>query len=145
MNKIEKKHKVFIQYDEYRTGGELESEDEWSSRTPEDVDVTVGNLLATSDVYLGGASIDVDFDPQDYIDKALYIVFVRYSTGDSFGTSSGNPDFPAVCTTSSKAFNIAKQIKTDSWVDPRGYCPWKGHFESLDSVEVLVKQLLDNK
>ena len=125
-----------VLYDEYSSGGEVCKEDEgtkWPNYEPTYIDVRLRDLVISNESSLRGESIEIDFDPLDYVGKKLYLVFVRYTTGGTFGYSTGNPCFPDCCINLKEAKKIEAKIREGKW---NGDSPWKGYFEKLDSVEV---------
>lgn len=84
----------------------------------------------------------------------VYLVFVEYSTGDSFGHSSGNISYVAVFKTEDKAWAVYNTIKNQDWDEKHdltyvsesgkemtdGWACWSGYFESIENIE--VKELI---
>lgn len=92
----------------------------------------------------------------------VYAVIVTYTTGNTFGSNSGNQAFAALLTEADKAFNLAEAIKAherminsrewrskpysergwenESYLEFEGeryYTgTWTGYFESIDTVDV---------
>lgn len=93
-------------------------------------------------------------------DKDYYLLYVIYSTGDSFSHHEGQIDYVELYEDRSLAEASAKMIEDDykewrkkenKWnveiLNSRGemfqfYCPWKGYFERLTSVEVENVRLI---
>lgn len=98
-----------------------------------------------------------------YDAKMLYVVTVTYSSGDSFGTSTGNFTVAFVTEDADEALKVKNSIEdndkfeksrrytfldktgNDSWVkvlkhSPKSvngvYSPWTGYFESIESVDI---------
>lgn len=139
--KKQKQNVVSIKCSEYETGGEVCKGDEdssWPSYEPREIDVSVLGIYAGDEVSLTNYQVDVSFDPEEYIGKPVYLVFVRYTTGDTFGCSIGNPHFAGCYIDEEKAIDIEKQINNNTY---GGDKPWNGYFESLDSVEVVTEIL----
>lgn len=100
---------LFIAYNESRSGGGIskgEENESWPSYDDENKEIYLSELMVVNEYLLNGDTIDVDFDITDHIGKPLYIVFVKYTTGGTFGCSHGNPYFPACCITAKEAFDI---------------------------------------
>ncbi len=84
------------------------------------------------------------------VGKPYILVWLTYSTGDSFGHSTGNPEFIMVFDNLENAYRLKTEIETryrsmkqdiDKWsFDFDGqtiYCgAWVGYFDSLESVRV---------
>ncbi len=100
-------------------------------------------------------SIPVDFDLVP--DMPLYLVYVVYSTGDSFGRSDGRTDFVDVLDNSVDADFLVKVINDRSLTRNNSYSvtitypsngrkfllspSWEGYFETIESVNVEIFQL----
>lgn len=84
--------------------------------------------------------IDVNFDPEAHINANVYIVVVRYSTGDTFGRTDGEWHLEGAYLDSKKATEIADSINNDTY-DNRSRKPWEGYFESLEGVSVVALPL----
>lgn len=130
-------HTVYVKYDSHTTGGEVCAEDKessWPCHEPAYTEVTIHDLIYSENMKLGYDDIQVDFDPAEYIGKELHVVYVRYRTGNTFGSQHGVPSFPACFTTEEEAVKVERAISDNSW---DGYKPWVGYFEGLESIEVL--------
>lgn len=132
----EKKFKVFITYDETRSGGDkIDPNDRWSNRELEDIDFTPIALYAMAKGEYWVETIEVDFDPQKYIGKKIDVVLVRYSDGDTFGRTDGHwyavGAYPAE---TKDAGNVAKAIELNKYTGD--YLPWNGYFARLSWVDI---------
>lgn len=85
----------------------------------------------------------------------LWVVVVVYSTGNTFGHSSGNTTVAAVCYSEEDAEAVSKAIYEDNTnsgfgeIKVRDYTfyngTWKGYFESLENVIIeKVRVEVDN-
>lgn len=88
----------------------------------------------------------VDFEPQT--DTPYHVVYCVYSSGDSFGRSSGNHSFLAFVKTVEEARKLvdvfSKTGENDYCVKVDGvdyYLPWKGYFESLETLDFATVYL----
>jgi len=92
-------------------------------------------------------SVDVEFEP--VTGAEVFLVVVTYSSGDTFGSSSGKVSIVGCYEEESQADSIASDIRaddnnTDHFGDNKkgkkerftGYKPWTGYFEGLEGVEV---------
>jgi hypothetical protein len=93
-----------------------------------------------------GSEVPVSFDPVD--GKTYYAVIAIYSTGDSFGreesgcyevldiyeTEDGANGAIKSLVVSEKAHQMTFTMSNGNTVT--NYCPWTGHFESLDTISV---------
>lgn len=94
--------------------------------------------------------IKVPFEPVD--DTTVYVVIVRYQSGDTFGTSYGNYEVMDVFDDADEAKELAEAVDRDAYSsDIRGkvetkfefthdgkeyYKAWVGYFERYEGVEV---------
>lgn len=135
---------VLVKFSESRSGGEVCKGDKgpWASHEPEYIEVAVGDVVLYEEgASLDGDSVSVSFNPLEYVGKPVYIVHVSYTTGDTFGSSHGHPNFPAVCSTAEEAYKIKKSIEDGTYGKKGEYLPWVGYFEGLDGVEIVVREL----
>ena len=84
------------------------------------------------------------------VGEVAYVVWVEYSSGDSFGHSEGNYEIIAVLKDFNEAENLAKAIRAheDSeeyeflWTSSDGqqvfygFAPWSGYFEHISDIHV---------
>lgn len=61
----------------------------------------------------------------------VFVLAVRYSTGDTFGSESGRLHIPGVYHKYEDALTVGKKIREGSF---KGYAPWEGFFESLEDI-----------
>jgi len=85
-----------------------------------------------------------DLSSGDDIPSVLHIVYVRYSTGSTFGHSEGRGSIVAAFSTSEAAIKVRDKIIEGTYKGRYGYNEWEGYFESLESVhiETLSKEFL---
>ena len=133
--KVKEKYKVFMTYEETRSGGEKEDpDDRWSSREDEEINFTPVSLFANSKGDFWVETIEVDFNPQDYIGKKIDVVIVIYSDGDTFGTTLGNWQVTGAYPNETKdALNIAKSIELNKY---DGCSPWNGYLANFSSIGI---------
>lgn len=133
------KKKVYLTYMEDRCGGELKDGEPAPFGMHEDIIVK----FAPNSLYLTETgwchTIEVDFDPNEYVNKALFITVVRYTTGCTFGQTLGEWHIEGCYTSAEEAFKVKSSIETDKY---EGYKPWDGYFEKLEKVDVCVLLLL---
>ena len=140
----ETKYELYLEVNESRSGGGVcEGETgRWANHEDEIVEIEVNGL--TTNIGTGyNNTIDVDFNPEDYIGKKLYCVIVRYGTGDTFGHTNGAWHIEGCYTTPEEAATIEDTINNDTYKakNTYGYLPWCGHFEKLLRVEVYQRIL----
>jgi len=137
---------IYLHYKEVRTGGEAESDEEFSSHEPEYIDFTPLSLyhfLVSKDAYVNNLYYDnkdarhheVKFDPTKY--NEAFAVIVRYTTGDTFGSTHGAWDATKNVITKKETEKNAKDIKNETGkYSPEKYCAWHGYFQSFESVGI---------
>lgn len=105
-----------------------------------------GSYSTEYDYKLIKASIHVPKSPYhevcdvDYkiIPQRVYVVLIRYSSGDTFGTSTGHGHIEKVCINEKDAQKIAQEIRDDKYSSDNKNQPWVGFFETLEGVEVIT-------
>lgn len=141
--KVEEKEKfkVFMTYEESRSGGEAKDLDNrWSDREDEVIEFSPISLYAAAQGNYWVETIEVEFDPAKYIGEKIDVVVVRYSDGDTFGQTIGHWNvvgaWPAE---TNEADNIVKAIEMDKYVGD--YLPWNGYFAHRGNVELHTFRL----
>jgi len=129
------KNNIFIEYKSRRTGGDPLSDERWSSR--EDEHTEVSWKLAHRE-HPGGfpETVEVDFDLSDL--EVVFWVVVRYTTGDTFGTSYGNWEKIGCYKSLKEAREVKQSIEDGSY---KGYKCWDGYFEALEDIEINILEL----
>jgi len=139
---MSKKDKIYLYYNEDETGGNISEgyeDSEWPSHEPLYRSFHVLGLSRTIKKNDWIEQIEVDFDPKEVND--VWVVIVRYQSGDSFGSSYGNWHIEGAYKAEGKAIFIKKSIENGTY---KGwYKPWIGYFEGLESVEVVKMNLVD--
>lgn len=142
---------LYLCYTEHRSGGEATNpEEEFSSREPEYIEFTplscyhfmVSESAFLNKLFCEYSNADyrhhkIEFDPKGY--DSLYAVIVRYTTGDTFGSTYGAWEVASLVLTRKEAEKIKKDIEKETGdYDPnlKGYHPWNGYFESLEGVGI---------
>jgi len=138
---IPKKNEIYLTYEEDRKGGLPLSDEPWSDREDEEIEFSVKEVFASIDNLNWVETIEVDFNPVDFIDKDIFVIVVRYSTGDTFGQTSGSWYVEGAYTTIEKTDKIVKSINDDKY---KGYKPWSGYFERFSHVEIHKMILRNN-
>lgn len=123
---------LYIVYSESREGGYAINPDEnFSDRTPETIDVTFKCLLRRqrpNKMFYHS----VEVSDKTYKSGTGYLAVVKYSSGDTFGHSSGHWHVVG-CT---GTYATAERLLEMALKDPKGYKPWEGYFESLEGTEI---------
>lgn len=137
--KVEQK-KVYIEYDSHQSGGEPESDEEWSCHSDTVITVNFKRLHreppANRFFY---DSIDLPHDGMLKMDH-LWLAVIRYSSGDTFGHSTGHWHIVGIAPTYEIAqLMIDEEIKPST---PGKYKCWEGYFESLEDTEIHELRLV---
>jgi len=133
-SKKEEGYEIYLTYEEGRSGGEVRAgyEDaDWPNYENKYIDFSLIGAWRTSADKSWVETVTVDFDPVKS-DK-VYVVVVRYSTGNTFGKTCGDWHIEGAYSNLEIAEKIAKTIIDDTY---KGYKPWSGFFESLEDVSV---------
>lgn len=131
--KEEKKY-VYLTYTEYQSGGDLhDPDDRWSCRDDTDIDWHLTGCHLTNKSWpTYTEQVEVDFDVK--VGDGLWVVYVRYGTGDSFGHTNGAWTIIGVYKDQDEAAKIVEQINLKTY--PGEYHVWEGYFESFECCEV---------
>ena len=137
-------HEIYLGYSESRSGGGIRPGEEdmaYAQREDSYIDFTPDGLY----IKPAGSqeTIDVDFNPTEYVNENVYMVLVRYRDGDTFGCTHGNWYIEGVYLDAKKAQRISRQISTNKYKGE--YLPWEGYFSSLESVEVWGTTVRDGE
>ena len=142
MKKIEEPKKTICMiYEEDRRGGDVckgQENQSYPDREPEIITFDFKGASIEPPKYGFPENIQVDFNPEDYVNKPIYFVIARYTDGDTFGHTEGYWHVVGVYTDRAEAKKIKHSIE-DGTYTPKGkysYIPWKGYFSSLESVDV---------
>jgi hypothetical protein len=85
--------------------------DSWSA----EYSYSVSGIGLTNEAYFSAHEFELPYDVK--IGDQLFVVFVTYSTGDSFGTARGQGDVVAVFKDQNLAFEAAREIRKDENAD----------------------------
>lgn len=155
----EKRNSVYVQYSESSSGGEALSDERWSERADEIHEYEIVGAFRSSecDGGLYYEEVYVDFNVDEV--EEVHVLVVRYSSGDTFGNSSGHGLIEGVYKDADLATKIGQAIEEGYNSDSRrnrrvkdysdyynlkntpitersNYFRWEGYFESLEGVEV---------
>jgi len=78
----------------------------------------------------GRETVLVDFEPK--LGQSVWVVYVIYNTGDSFGQTCGVWTILGVYETHEQAGKVHKSVMDGTW---EGLKPWVGYFESFGRCE----------
>jgi hypothetical protein len=135
INYKKKTYPIYIYYKEYTTGGgarEGEEDEEWPNLEDEYTEFSIDNisLIRFSDIWRK-EEILLDWEPKN--GQTVYVLVVRYSSGNTFGNSFGNFHFVGVFKTEQEVLDHQKLINSSNY---EGYKPWVGYFERLEHYEI---------
>lgn len=132
--------KVFVEYEESSTGGEPDDPgDRWSSRSDTVTEFRVVGVTTKKPDTPYYSIIDTDL-PDDI--KEVYVIHVRYSTGDTFGRETGCGVITDVVATKEAAKTVIESIKSKD--HPMTY-RWSGYFDRFESCHAEPFTLNDSK
>lgn len=100
----------------------------------------------SNDFSISCREFDVDADLKE--GDSVFVVTVTYSTGDTFGHSTGNMEVEGIYTNAKEAKDIADLIENDTgdadnYRKAKDYYPvWSGYFESVSDVRVHTVKIV---
>ena len=127
---------LWVSYSEERSGGEKSEPGQWSSRAPTYITVTVEGLFLEEPDSLYRESVEVMGElTWAHAGEQAYLLVVRHSDGDTYGSSYGHAHFEGVYETLKEAEAVAQTINDGSYSNKR-YKPWDGFFTKLEGIEI---------
>ncbi len=138
MEKKEELKRLYVEYYESSAGGEaLEPEERWSQREDTVKEVEFKRLHREPPKHrFFYDSIEVSNEGLLALDT-LWLAVVRYSTGDTFGRTTGCWALVGVAPTYKIAEAMLEEAtKPTKEGDYKNYKPWEGYFESLTDTEI---------
>lgn len=136
--KTEDHQTLWVTYKEHCSGGgivEGEEDKAYPDREEEYIDWQLLNVNISEPNSLYRDPVKVKCSKLVRPGDSMYLVVVRYSSGDTFGHSSGHAYAEGVYDTKECANLVAAMIEAESYPSV-GYLPWVGFFESLEGVEI---------
>lgn len=125
--------RLYIEYNRHENGGDaIDPDDRWSSRTERNITVDFIRLhrqQPTNRFFYD--SVEVSNEKMLECEK-LFLVVVRYGTGDTFGHTNGAWHVVGVAPT----YQIANLMLEEALKPGTGYKPWEGYFESYEGSEI---------
>ncbi len=132
-------------YEESRSGGEVcqgQEQDSYPDREDEYIDWRTNGVSLTTKQYDG--KLHTEFTPTK--GQVVYVPYVRYSDGDTFGTTRGHWAVWQAFLSKEEAEENLKRVLRMRWDEPDHrkwpqhwpYPSWTGYFGSLSSSGVLV-------
>lgn len=129
------KMNLYVEYESSRTGGECLSDEPYSDREPEYVDFSITKISDNKEL-VGHSREEHSVDFPTKKGMLVYVVYVRYTTGDTFGYTEGMWYIVKICKTDKEAIKIKNAIENGKYKGPHGYNPWDGYFEHLEGCHV---------
>lgn len=137
--KVQEPLRVYVEYNRGSEGGEALSDEEWSSRSDTIVTVEFIRLYREPPKHrFFYDSVEINNPKLLKLDK-LFLAVVRYSTGDTFGHTSGEFYIVGVAPTYKIAQAMLDEETKPSPIPKSGmrhYKRWEGYFESLEDTEI---------
>jgi hypothetical protein len=140
----EPEHEVYVCYTYTSTsGGGIcpgQEDDDWPSHEPEYKSHEVNGVFTKYQEHRGWDHycdhIGVFFEPTP--GKTVYAVAVEYQDGSTFGSTHGNVTVVDVFDEESKANDLARAIRGDTFKNSLGGTlhAWNGYFNCLEGIEV---------
>lgn len=128
-------YKIYVEYISRRHGGEPLSDEPYSDREPEYIDFYITKCSADKSlVGISREEHEVNFEPKS--GNTVYVVYVRYSTGDSFGHTNGEWSIIDILDSMEHANKLKESIDSGEYERNNGHAPWTGYFESLESSNI---------
>lgn len=134
-NKI--KNELYITYTSYASGGEIcegQEDDEWPCYEDAEIEFSITSCYMSDENIDWYETINIDFNPKP--NQNVFIVTVRYSTGDTFSRTNGQWEIITATQTEQEARQLQEQIENDEYESEYGYLPWEGYFEYLQRIEI---------
>lgn len=129
--------RIYIDYQETRSGGEPLSDEEWSNRADSNIEIEfLGAYRSPPKHKFFYDSFPVD--PELHKPGKVYLAVVRYSTGDTFGRTNGAWHLVGLAKNSREA-----QEMLDAALNGTGWKPWEGYFERFESTEIHSLEVWD--
>lgn len=142
MSKPKKKNEIYLTYESDQSGGGYEPGESGPYGCRKTTYRTFKLLGAWTTAQDWVETVEVDFTPKS--GEKVYIIVVRYSTGDSFGRSNGHWHIEGAYNDRDEAEAIGKRIAHGNYKKD-SYLPWNGYFEHLEEVSVEGLDLDEGK
>lgn len=129
---------LFLDYEETSSGGGIcagQENDEWPDHNPVYYTSEMKKLVRDRELLSGWKCEEFEVTEDLYNRSSLYLVVVRHSDGDTFGSSHGHSEFIGLFGSSKEALHVKKAIESGDYRKGE-YLPWNGYFNRLESVEI---------
>lgn len=128
---------LYIDYTETREGGDELNDDQYSEHSPCQVSVKFNFLCreqSTRKMFYHSVEVDND----TFNASVGFLAVVRYSTGDTFGSTDGMWEVIGCAPSHKIAEVMLKQA-----LEAPGHKTWEGYFESLEDTEIHCLYISD--
>lgn len=134
--------KFFLEYEEDSFMTRPPDDDGWDRGDYTDT-VDFKALYLSNDNFGWSEELEYDLDGVSAGDK-LFLVVVRYGTGDTFGTTSGRWCPVGLFKTDAEAEELLRRLRRDPKDHP-GSSTWTGYFECMEDIEVHELEVFSMK
>lgn len=135
INTPERTYTLYLTYNEYHTGGgvcEGQEDDAYPDYEDENVEwYLLECRLTRSKTTWYHEELTVDFEPK--VNDTVYVVYVRYGDGNTFGHTNGCWNILGVYSNELDAMRVKESVEDDSY---EGYKCWEGYFNNLERCEI---------
>ena len=135
--------RLYIEYNTSSEGGHALSDERWSDRSDEHTTVDFIRLHRNPPSHrFFYDSIELSHPEMAALDK-LYLAVVRYTTGDTFGTSYGRWHIVGIAPKYEIAAAMLEEaLKPADKGDYKNYKPWEGYFERFEDTEIHTLEVV---
>jgi hypothetical protein len=132
--------KLYLDYEETRlSGGEPTSDETWCEYTDSYYNWELKEVFLNkdnADWYRREETVNFNVKSGD----TVYVVWVQYSTGDTFSHSEGHGTIVGVYKTYDEAKEVQQKIETNKFGGK--YHPWNGYFDSLEQIHIERRDVI---
>lgn len=134
--------RLYIDYSEYITGGEAIGDGPFCDHEDEYREVYLNGVYRSMDSPKAPFFYDSKEVAEETFKKdTVYLVVVRYTTGNTFGTIHGAWHIEGIYPDAAQAAIACRKIEDGTY---QGYKPWDGYFERLENVDIRQFDVKDN-
>lgn len=135
----QKTMKLYLHYSEYRSGGEIcegQENDAWPDYEDKFIQWELIHCrLNRHKREHRYEEVDVPFEVKK--GDTVYVVYVRYKTGGTFGSTLGAWEIVKVFNNLDEAESLERSIIDGSYEKQKGiYVPWRGYFERFERCDI---------
>ncbi len=121
-----------------KLGGDSLSDEKWSSRSPTYNFFSFNGIKKNRPINGVYDYIDSPFNPRE--GQIVYLIIVKYTDGNTFGTRYGNICFQGVYKYSSDAEKVKEAIQSNTYTGEDKY-RWTGYFQRLEEVYIIATEV----